>query len=75
LCIAESEELATPAVATAAFGYLRLRRENYRPVELRKWAKFVEAQKWREAFVYFKHEERAVGAKFAAQFKKLINSR
>lgn len=74
LCIAESEELATPPVATAAFGYLRLRREDYRPAQLRKWAKFVEAQKWREAFVYFKHEERAVGPEFAAQFVKLVKA-
>lgn len=72
LCIAESEEFVTPTVATAAFGYLRLRREDYTSTQLRKWAKFVQGQKWRETFVYFKHEERAVGPKFAAQFGKLL---
>ena len=29
LCVAEDEELATPLVATAAWGYLRLRRQDY----------------------------------------------
>lgn len=71
LCIAENEELATPAVVTADFGYFRLRREDYTPAQLRKWATLVEKQKagWSEAFVYFKHEEQAVGPKFAHQFR------
>ncbi|MDB6072848.1 MAG: hypothetical protein JWO89_488, partial [Verrucomicrobiaceae bacterium] len=34
LCIAESEDLATPAIATADFGYLRLRREDYTTANL-----------------------------------------
>lgn len=29
LCLAESADLTTPRVATADFGYLRLRREDY----------------------------------------------
>jgi uncharacterized protein YecE (DUF72 family) len=70
LCIAENEELATPAVATADFGYLRLRREDYTPSKIRKWAKFVMEQgsAWSDAHVYFKHEERAAGPKFAQAF-------
>jgi uncharacterized protein YecE (DUF72 family) len=48
LCIAENEELATPTVVTADFGYLRLRREDYINADLKRWAKFVESQKnWR----------------------------
>lgn len=74
LCIAENEELATPAVATANFGYLRLRREDYAKADLKRWAKFVAAQKqWRSSFIYFKHEERAVGPKFAQEFAKHLN--
>lgn len=71
LCIAENEELATPAIATADFGYLRLRREDYTPAQLRKWSAFVDQQKahWPEVFAYFKHEEQAVGPKFARQFR------
>ena len=69
LCIAENEELATPSVATADFGYLRLRREDYSSADLNRWAKFVTSQEgWRDSFIYFKHAEQAVGPKFAQEF-------
>lgn len=66
LCIAEDEKLLTPSVATAGFGYLRLRREDYELADLQKWAKWIEQQAahWSEAFIYFKHEEQAVGPRF-----------
>jgi len=69
LCIAEDEELAAPKVATGDFGYLRLRREDYKRAEIKRWMRWIDEQscQWREAFVYFKHEERAVGPKFAQQ--------
>jgi uncharacterized protein YecE (DUF72 family) len=71
LCIAESEELATPAVATAAFGYLRLRREDYTPAQVEKWTDYIREQRanWCDAFVYFKHEERGVGPIFAGKMQ------
>jgi uncharacterized protein YecE (DUF72 family) len=67
LCVAENEELATPATATADFGYLRLRREDYTGAQIKKWARWIGEQKsqWSETFIYFKHEEQAVGPKFA----------
>lgn len=77
LCIAENEELTTPAVATADFGYLRLRREDYTMPQVHKWADLVAGQKreWTDAFVYFKHEEHAVGPKFAQQFLRSFPER
>ena len=71
LCIAESEELATPVAATADFGYLRLRREDYTIAQIKKWAASILKQKhtWSEAFVYFKHEERGVGPGFARKMQ------
>ncbi|MGZ6142985.1 MAG: DUF72 domain-containing protein [Myxococcales bacterium] len=70
LCIAESEELATPAVRTAPFGYLRLRRLDYDEAALRKWA--AEAKQFSgDVFVYFKHEDAAVGPAFAKRFIEL----
>jgi uncharacterized protein YecE (DUF72 family) len=74
LCIAESSELSTPSVATAGFGYLRLRREDYRKPDLVRWAKVVEGQQsnWSEAFIYFKHEHTGVGVTFAQQMKELL---
>ncbi len=75
LCIAESAEAAAPSVATADFGYLRLRREDYQPDDIARWAEFVKGQaQWRETFVYFKHEEAGVGPRFARAFMDLTNA-
>ncbi len=70
LCLAEDGDLATPPEITTGFGYLRLRRLDYTPAELKRWARFVESQagKWREAFVYFKHEDTGTGPEYAARF-------
>lgn len=77
LCIADSESLATPEVATADFGYLRLRREDYQPSDLEKWARAIAANssQWDAAFIFFKHEESGVGPKFAAEMKELLANR
>ena len=71
LCVAEDEELATPAIATADFGYLRLRREDYPLPQIKRWSKWISEQhvQWSEAFVYFKHEDSAAGPKFAQQMR------
>ncbi len=76
LCIAESEDLATPPVATAAFGYLRLRRQDYDEAALAAWAQRVRAEsaRWGEAFVFFKHEDEGQGPKLAARFVELLAS-
>src|SRR5438309_11384858 len=53
LCIAEAEDdLEVPFVATATWGYLRLRRPDYGAAELKAWVKRVQAQKWQDAFVF-----------------------
>lgn len=74
LCIADSESLATPLVATADFGYLRLRREDYQTSDLVEWAATIGAKgpEWRETFIFFKHEESGVGPKFAAEMQRLL---
>lgn len=72
LCIAEADnELKAPFVATADWGYLRLRREDYSDAELTAWAKQVREQDWSDAFVYFRHEDEAKGPKFAKGFLEL----
>ena len=71
LCIADTDEGETPLVATADRGYLRLRREQYSDQELRGWAERIAAQPWSHAFVYFKHEDAGLGAKFALRFNEL----
>jgi uncharacterized protein YecE (DUF72 family) len=57
LCVAEGEALACPLVATADWGYVRLRRDEYPDELLADWAARIRAQPWKEAFVYVKHDE------------------
>jgi uncharacterized protein YecE (DUF72 family) len=72
LCIAEAEgDLEVPCVATAGWGYLRLRRPDYGDAELQAWAQRVRQQAWREAFVFFKHEEAGRGPQLAQRFLEL----
>jgi uncharacterized protein YecE (DUF72 family) len=57
MCVSESGELSCPLVCTATWGYLRLHKLDYSPAALAEWAQKVSAQKWTEAYVYFKHDE------------------
>src|SRR5262249_28998252 len=74
LCVAEAEELATPLVATADWGYLRLRRQDYDSAMLRAWSDKIRAQAWQEAWVFFKHEDSGVGPKLALELTSLFAS-
>ena len=64
----ETEPLVVPTVATADWGYLRLRRTEYKKADLERWAKTVTSQSWKDAFVFFKHEEAGAGPKLADAF-------
>jgi uncharacterized protein YecE (DUF72 family) len=57
MCVSESADLACPVVCTATWGYLRLHKLDYSSAALEEWAKCVTAQKWNDAYVYFKHDE------------------
>jgi uncharacterized protein YecE (DUF72 family) len=67
LCIAEAEDLATPLEATAPWGYLRLRRQDYTEADVVAWAGRIRAQGLESAYVFFKHEDQGQGPKLAAQ--------
>jgi uncharacterized protein YecE (DUF72 family) len=69
LCIADTEELTTPMMVTADFGYFRLRNPAYTKADIKRWAKGVEEQrsKSKDVYAYFKHEDSGVGPKFARQ--------
>ena len=72
LCIADDEDgLEVPFVATTDWGYLRLRRLDYGDRELAQWARRMRQQDWRDAFVFFKHEDRANGPRLAGRFLDL----
>ena len=62
------EKQLTEIVGTAKWGYLRLRRTAYEENDLVEWLKRVREQKWKDAFVFFKHEDEGTGPKLAAQF-------
>ncbi len=57
LCVAEGEKLESPLVATADWGYVRLRRDEYSDAVIAEWAKKILAQPWKEAFVFLKHDD------------------
>jgi uncharacterized protein YecE (DUF72 family) len=72
LCIAEREEgVEVPFVATAKWGYLRLRRPDYSVAELKDRVRRIRDQHWRDVFVFFKHEESAKGPLLAKRFLEL----
>jgi uncharacterized protein YecE (DUF72 family) len=72
LCISDTEKLSTPLEATANWGYLRLRREDYVEADIREWAKRISAQKWEKSFVYFKHEDAGKGPAYATLLRSLM---
>jgi uncharacterized protein YecE (DUF72 family) len=57
LCVAEGESLVSPLVATAGWGYVRLRRDAYPDDVLEEWAAKIRMQAWKEVFVYLKHDD------------------
>jgi len=72
LCIAEAEnDLEIPFESTADWGYLRLRRPDYGDPELKAWVERVRQQGWRDAFVFFKHEDEGMGPRMAKRFLEL----
>ena len=62
----DEDEGATPLVATASWGYLRLRKTEYGDDELRTWAARVREQPWSEAYVFLKHDEEGTAGPEAA---------
>ena len=71
LCIAESDDLVTPEVHTAAdCACYRLRRSGgYSPMELDAFAKrFAALPEQHDVYVYFKHEDEPTGALNATAF-------
>ena len=73
LCLSDTDESPheEELPVTADWGYLRLRRSGYQEAQLADWARRLRGQPWREAYVYFKHEEAGLGAQLAARFRQL----
>ena len=71
LCVAESDELATPEIHTSlSYANFRLRRTGaYSPEELDAFARrFTALAQDRDVYIYFKHEDEPSGALNAVSF-------
>ncbi len=76
LCISDADKSpVNEIIATASWGYLRLRRSDYSDAELSHWHQKILSQKWERAFVFFKHEEEAAGPEMAMSFRALAESK
>jgi uncharacterized protein YecE (DUF72 family) len=69
LCVAETEEMTTPEVATSGFVYYRFRKPNYSPDERSAMVDRIQQHlgAGRDVFAYFKHEETPEGAIYARE--------
>jgi uncharacterized protein YecE (DUF72 family) len=69
LCVAETETMTTPEVATAAIVYYRFRKPNYTGEERRSMIDRIQAHlaAGRNVYAYFKHEETPEGALYAVE--------
>jgi uncharacterized protein YecE (DUF72 family) len=73
LCLTDLDEKPVDEIrSTSSWGYLRLRRSEYSNADLAQWAERIFSQKWTRAFVFFKHEEEAIGPETAIRFQKLM---
>jgi uncharacterized protein YecE (DUF72 family) len=59
-----------PLIATATFGYLRLRAASYDLAGLQAWQARIAAQPWQAAYVYLKHE--VLGPAYAQGLQQLF---
>jgi len=73
LAIVEDEDSTTPVLATADWGYVRLRAVDYTDAQLSTWVETIRSTgaDWRDAFVFFKHDEMA--PRLAMAFQKRIS--
>lgn len=73
LCLAESDKLTIPERITSDFVYFRLRKSNYTPEDRAEIAKKVQGLlgEGKDVYVFFKHEESAVGALYAEELLRV----
>jgi uncharacterized protein YecE (DUF72 family) len=75
LCVTDTDEGETPFVATSDGGYIRLRRTHYDDSDLSAWVERIAAQRLARTYVYFMHEDQALGTRFATRLNELWRSR
>ncbi|MBC7794497.1 MAG: DUF72 domain-containing protein [Clostridia bacterium] len=72
LCVSDDDAERVKSAAElpdiATWGYLRLRKTDYATSDLREWSATIAARPWKEAYVFFKHEDSGSAPRFATQF-------
>jgi uncharacterized protein YecE (DUF72 family) len=75
LCVAESDDLETPDVATASFTCYRFRKSGYGAAQLDAMESTLRQRSAEgEVFAYFKHEEQPTGALCAVDMLRRLKS-
>jgi uncharacterized protein YecE (DUF72 family) len=78
LCVADTEGGPAadrlPLMATASWGYLRLRRDHYDDDALVRWLARIRAQPWSQAYVFFKHEDEGAAPRLARRLMELAGA-
>ncbi|MFN0179126.1 MAG: DUF72 domain-containing protein [Gemmatimonadales bacterium] len=73
LCVSDQEDKASPVVATASWGYVRLHKFDYQAAGLVEWAGRIKALPWSDTFVFFKHDHSpGSGPPVADAFRDLL---
>jgi len=75
LCVTDTDEGETAFVATTDSAYVRLRRTHYDDADLRAWVDRIAAQRLACTYVYFMHEDEALGTRFALRLSELWRAR
>jgi len=75
LCVTDTDEGDTPFIVTSNWGYVRLRRTHYDDGELAEWAARIASATVERTYVYFMHEDDALGTKFAQRLNELWSAR
>jgi uncharacterized protein YecE (DUF72 family) len=73
LCTIDDAKKEVPLVPTAEFGYVRLRRTKYSKAALAAWRDRIRGMSWKEAWVFFKHEDEATGPRLASAFQRVLD--
>ncbi len=67
------QDSTLPFVATANWGYFRLRNPGYDQRSLQRWVKTATESGFDHCHVYFKHEDEGAGPKLAMKFQDLTS--
>jgi uncharacterized protein YecE (DUF72 family) len=73
LCVTDTDEGDTPFVVTSGCGYVRLRRTHYEDAELDAWATQIAEKRLAKNYVYFMHEDEALGTRWASRLNEIWN--